>query len=108
MIFVDRGANEKDKKGLDFSNWAWKLRHHVVFVGGGSVSLMPNAVPWIAALLLMQSIEALLGQGAPAASVTIQTAPERPIIEIRDEEQFLNFDMIVRSEEKVPLRISQT
>jgi hypothetical protein len=47
--------------------------------------------------------------GKPPASpvVTIRCAPERPIIEVRDGNQFLNFDMIVRNVGILTLRISQ-
>lgn len=40
-------------------------------------------------------------------SVTIQSAPERPIIESRNGIQFLNFDLIVRNVSKLTLRLSE-
>jgi hypothetical protein len=45
----------------------------------------------------------------PASSpvVTIQSAPERPIIELRDGNQFLNFDLIVRNVSSLTLRLSE-
>ena len=39
--------------------------------------------------------------------VTIQAAPERPIIELRGANRFLNFDMIVRNRSDQTLRISK-
>jgi hypothetical protein len=39
--------------------------------------------------------------------VTIQLAPERPIIETRDGNQFLNFDLIVRNASSLTLRVSE-
>jgi hypothetical protein len=39
--------------------------------------------------------------------VTIQSAPERPIIELRAGSQFLNFDLVVRNISKAPLRVSE-
>ena len=43
----------------------------------------------------------------PAPVVTIRSAPEHPIIEVRDSNQFLNFDMIVRNTSTLTLRVSQ-
>ncbi len=39
--------------------------------------------------------------------VTIQSAPERPIIETRDANQFLNFDLIVHNVSGMTLRLSE-
>lgn len=39
--------------------------------------------------------------------MTIQSAPEKPIIESRDGNQFLNFDLIVRNTSKLTLHLSE-
>ena len=46
-------------------------------------------------------------QMAPSPVATIRFAPERPIIETRNGNQFVNFDMLVRNVTTVTLRISQ-
>ena len=43
----------------------------------------------------------------PTPILTIRSAPERPIVEVRDTNQFLNFDMMVRNVSGFTLRISQ-
>jgi hypothetical protein len=46
-------------------------------------------------------------EAASSPVVTIQSAPERPIIESRDRNQFLNFDLIVLNVSKLTLRLSE-
>ena len=68
---------------------------------------MPDKVLWLAAFLLSLGAGATFC-GSPASPVvTIQSAPERPIIEVRDGNQFLNFEMIVSNASGLTLRISQ-
>jgi hypothetical protein len=44
----------------------------------------------------------------PASPVsTFRSAPERPIIEVRGDNQFLNFDMVISNTSNLTLRISQ-
>jgi hypothetical protein len=68
---------------------------------------MINRIVWLTPLLFV------LGNGAASSAmpaphlVTIQSMPERPIIEVRDGNQFLNFDMVVRNASRLTLRISQ-
>jgi hypothetical protein len=45
--------------------------------------------------------------GQEYSIITTQSAPERPIVEVRDSNQFLNFDMVVRNRSNLTLRISQ-
>jgi hypothetical protein len=44
---------------------------------------------------------------APAAPIKITVAPDHPIIEMRGTNRFLNFDMMVRNESDLTLRISK-
>jgi hypothetical protein len=50
---------------------------------------------------------AMLGEMPQAPVVTVRSAPENPIIELRDRNQFLNFDLIVRNVSKLTLRLSE-
>ena len=61
----------------------------------------------LAALLLSLGGGAIFCQAPASPVVTIQSAPERPIIEVRGGNQFLNFEMIVRNASALTLRISQ-
>lgn len=47
------------------------------------------------------------GETPPSPVVTIQPAPESPIIEVREANQFLNFDLIVHNVSKLTLRVSE-
>lgn len=60
-------------------------------------------------LLLLLSCEGAAFCSDPTATpvLTIQSAPERPIVEVRDTNLFLNFDMMVRNVSGFTLRISQ-
>ncbi len=49
----------------------------------------------------------LLAQTPRASVVRVRSAPEAPIIEVRDQTQFVNLDLIVTSQADVPLRISE-
>lgn len=44
---------------------------------------------------------------AQQSVVTLRPAPERPIIEVRDGNQFLNFDLIVKNEGDLTLRMAE-
>jgi Peptidase family M23 len=62
---------------------------------------------WLPALLLLPCGGAVLHPTTPSAVVTVRSAPEHPIIEVRDGNQFLNFDMVVQNASRLTLRISQ-
>jgi len=68
---------------------------------------MTSKVRWWVALLLSLGGGAIFCKAAALPAVTIQSAPERPIIEVRGGNQFLNFEMIVRNASALTLRISQ-
>ncbi len=56
---------------------------------------------WLAILSLPLGSVALLA--APEPEVAITAAPEHPIIEMRDADKFLNFDMMVANRSKLSL-----
>jgi hypothetical protein len=47
------------------------------------------------------------GATSLAPVVTVRSAPDNPIIELRDGNQFLNFDLIVRNVSSLTLRLSE-
>jgi hypothetical protein len=57
--------------------------------------------------LVLLRLHPAFAEAAWSPVVTIQSAPERPIIESRDRNQFLNFDLIVRNVSKLTLRVSE-
>jgi hypothetical protein len=57
--------------------------------------------------LVLFRLHPAFAEAASSPVVTIQSAPERPIIESRDRNQFLNFDLIVRNVSKLTLRLSE-
>jgi hypothetical protein len=60
--------------------------------------------PWIMALLSLP----LPAMGANAASVlAITPMPEHPIVESRNDENFVNFDMVVRNRSNLTLRVAK-
>ena len=67
---------------------------------------MTSRAVWLPPLLLLLCEGAAFCEG-PEPIVTIRSAPERPIVEVRDGNQFLNFDMVVRNASRFALRISQ-
>jgi hypothetical protein len=68
---------------------------------------MISRVAMLSALLfLLWGITAFCS-GQEYSIITTQSAPERPIVEVRDSNQFLNFDMVVRNRSDLTLRISQ-
>ena len=56
---------------------------------------MINRIVWLTLLLFVLSNGAASSAMPAPPLVTIQSMPERPIIEVRDGNQFLNFDMVV-------------
>lgn len=60
---------------------------------------------WLAILLLPLGSAPLFA--APEPEVTITAAPEHPIIEMRDADKFLNFDMMVANRSRLTLRIAK-
>lgn len=65
-------------------------------------------ISWIARLPILLLCAGAVFEKTPAPAVlTIRSAPEHPIIEVRDSNQFLNFDMVVRNTSTLTLRISQ-
>ena len=69
-------------------------------------SLVTAGASFLLALLLCCQ-NAVFGETPPSPVVTIQSAPESPIIELRDANQFLNFDLIVRNVSRLTLRLSE-
>ena len=67
--------------------------------------MISRALSLLALLLCCQ--HAVFGETPPSPVVTIQPAPERPIIELRDANQFLNFDLIVHNVSRMTLRVSE-
>lgn len=68
--------------------------------------MIGRALRLSAFLLLLNAGAAFTKPLAPPV-VTIRSAPERPIVEVRDGDKFLNFDMMVRNTSNLTLRISQ-
>lgn len=66
---------------------------------------MTALLPCLLAFLWCQ--DALLGETPPSPVVTVRSAPESPIIELRGANQFLNFDLIVRNVSGLTLRLSE-
>jgi hypothetical protein len=62
---------------------------------------------WSIAFLLLVCKDVPLCQTLGAPMVAVGSVPEHPIIERRDGNQFLNFDMVVRNASNLTLRISQ-
>jgi len=67
---------------------------------------MTNRISSLATFILLAGVGAVFCETPPPV-LTIQPAPERPIIELRDGREFLNFDLIVRNESHLTLRISE-
>lgn len=67
---------------------------------------MAPIVPCLLAFLVWCQ-PVMLGDTPPSPGVTIQSAPESPIIELRDANQFLNFDLIIHNVSKLTLRVSE-
>ena len=68
--------------------------------------MISRTAPLVALFLLLCKCVAFCANPA-APVVAIGAAPERPIIEVRGGNQFLNFDMVVRNVSNLTLRISQ-
>jgi len=68
---------------------------------------MTNRTAPLPALLVLLFECAAFCTGPASPVVSIRSAPERPIIEVRGGNQFLNFDIIVRNVSNLTLRISQ-
>ena len=67
---------------------------------------MTGIVPCLLAFLVWCQ-HAEFGETTPSPVLTIQSAPERPIIELRETNQFLNFDLIVRNVSRLTFRLSE-
>ena len=72
-----------------------------------TMNYLPNARHFPMLALVLFSVHSVLGETSRPPSVTIQSAPEEPIIELRDESQFLNFELIVRNMSQLTLRLSE-
>jgi len=68
--------------------------------------MISRAVRLPASLLLLY-VGAVFGKPPASPVATIRSAPERPIIEVRGDDQFLNFDMVISNTSNLTLRISQ-
>ena len=69
--------------------------------------LMSWRILWLAGLLRFPFGGAVLCEAQAPPIVTIQSAPERPIVEVRNGDQFLNFDLIVRNQSTLTVRITE-
>ena len=68
--------------------------------------MISRAVRLPASLLLLY-VGAVFGKPPASPVATIRSAPERPIIDVRGDNQFLNFDMVISNTSNLTLRISQ-
>ena len=64
-------------------------------------------VACLSALLLPLFWDAAFCETPKSPVLVIRSAPERPIVEVRGSNEFLNFDMLVRNASGLTLRISQ-
>jgi hypothetical protein len=62
---------------------------------------------WLSPLLLLLCEGGVFGKEPAPSIVTVRSAPDSPIVELRSGNQFLNFDMVVRNASGFTLRISQ-
>lgn len=67
---------------------------------------MVSRAAWLLSLLLLPCVDAARCEKPKTAVVTVQAAPERPIVELRDGNQILNFDMVVRNVSTMTWRLS--
>ena len=68
---------------------------------------MTSRALWLPALLLLLCENAAFCQTSPPPIVTVRSAPDHPIVEVRECNQFLNFDMVVQNASRSTLRISK-
>jgi hypothetical protein len=68
---------------------------------------MTGRVGWLPALFLLLCENAAFCQTSAPSIATIRSAPEHPIVEVQECNQFLNFDMVVENASRLTLRISQ-
>ena len=68
---------------------------------------MINRIVWLPAMLLPLCWGATFCETPKSPAVVIRSAPERPIVEVRGSNEFLNFEMLVRNASGSTLRISQ-
>lgn len=68
---------------------------------------MTSRAVWLPALFLLMCEYAASSQTSTPPIVTVRSAPEHPIVKVRESNQFLNFDMVVQNASRVTLRISQ-
>jgi hypothetical protein len=68
---------------------------------------MISRVVWLSALLLPLCWDAAFCETPKLPVLSIRSAPQRPVIEVRGSNEFLNFEMLVRNASGLTLRISQ-
>ena len=68
---------------------------------------MTSRAVWLPALFLLLCGNAAFSQESAPPGVTVRSAPEHPIVEVRQSNQFLNFDMVVQNASGLTLRLSQ-
>jgi hypothetical protein len=68
---------------------------------------MISRAVWLPALFLLMCEYEASSQTSTPPIVTVRSAPEHPIVEVRESNQFLNFDMVVQNASRLTLRISQ-
>jgi hypothetical protein len=68
---------------------------------------MSSRAVWLPALLLLLCENAAFCQMPVPPIVTVRSVPEHPFVEVRESNQFLNFDIVVQNASGLTLRISQ-
>ncbi|MGA9511683.1 MAG: M23 family metallopeptidase [Candidatus Sulfotelmatobacter sp.] len=68
---------------------------------------MTSRAMWFPVLFLLLCANATFGQLPAAPRVTVLSAPEHPIVEMRECNQSLNFDMVVQNASSLTLRVSE-
>ena len=68
---------------------------------------MISRAMWSPGLFLLLCGKVAFCQTSASPTATVRSAPEHPIFEVRECNQFLNFDMAVQNASRLTLRISQ-
>jgi hypothetical protein len=68
---------------------------------------MTSRAVWLPALVLLLCENAVFCQTSAPPIATVRSAPEHPIVEVRECSQFLNFDIVIQNASRLTQRISQ-
>ena len=68
---------------------------------------MISRAVWLTSLLLLLWEDVAFCKTPEPPVATVRPLPRQPIIELRDSNQFLNFDLVVRNTSRFTLRIAQ-